>query len=151
MHEIAHKRFCDWFGIPVQKVVYFRFGDPAGYVIHAEPVRYSAVFWIAVGPLIINSIVAVAFAYFASQEIMWGVKWFIFLWMALTLGMCAFPSNHDVQNIAEKSKEMAKRGNPFYLFAYPFVWIIFLANGLRRWGFDLLYAGVLIYFGFYII
>lgn len=148
MHELAHKRFCDLFNIPVYKVRYFRFGNPAGYVVHAEPIKYSAIFWISVGPLVINSIIGISFAYFAAIGTWWTPKWFLFIWIAFCAGLYAFPSNHDVGNIADKSKSLARGGNPLYLLSFPFVWLIYLANALRRWGFDIIYSSALIYLGY---
>lgn len=48
IHEWAHKKFCEWLGILVHKVVYFRFGNPAGYVLHEPPKTYKQTFWISV-------------------------------------------------------------------------------------------------------
>lgn len=67
VHEWAHKKFCDWNGVKVEKVVYFRFGNPAGYVMHEEPKKYNQIFWISAGPLIINSVLTIFLGMFVSS------------------------------------------------------------------------------------
>jgi hypothetical protein len=106
VHELAHKKFCDWFGIPVYKVAYFRFGNPAGYVMHAEPIKYSAVFWIAFGPLVINSAFVVALSYLSSLQPLWTVKFFVFLWLAFCAGLYAFQAITMCKTLRRKAKRL---------------------------------------------
>ncbi|WP_126662401.1 metalloprotease family protein [Haloterrigena salifodinae] len=60
VHELAHKQVCHLVGVPVKEVVYFRFGDPPGYVRHAQPGRYRESFAISVAPFLVNTVVSVA-------------------------------------------------------------------------------------------
>ena len=148
IHEWAHKKFCDWMGVPVHKVVYFRFGNPAGYVLHEQPHQYKQIFWVSVGPLIINSSVALILSYLASQTIYESSFYYLLLWLALSAGMHSFPSDHDMQHIASASKDALKDGGSFlHYFAFPFVWLIWVANKVRFFWFDAIYAIFLIGIG----
>ena len=41
VHEAAHAFFCRKFEAPILEVKYFRFGNPAGYVIHGDPENFK--------------------------------------------------------------------------------------------------------------
>ncbi len=102
VHEFAHKQACDLVGVPVVDVVYFRFGDPAGYVRHAQPERYRESVVVSVAPFLVNTIVAlVAFLSLATLvETSGGIRGassrqiaavLVLGWLGLTIGMHAFP------------------------------------------------------------
>lgn len=152
MHEFAHKKFCDWQGVTVRKASYFRFGETAGYIVHDDPDRISQVFWISIGPLIINTIFALVLSWFAFRvPLIPGnyLKIFLF-WLAFSAGVGAFPSNQDMGNVLDKSKRQAGFfGYAFYILFYPFFALVYLANMLRRFGFDYFYALVLIFGAYY--
>ena len=148
IHELAHKKFCDWTGVPVHKIVYFRLGNPAGYVAHEEPKKYSQTFWISIGPLVINSILAVAFSFIASQYSFGSSMYYLFLWISFSVGMHSFPSDDDMRHVAEASKVSVKNGGSIlYYLAFPLVWLIWIANKLRFFWFDGVYAILLVYVG----
>lgn len=143
VHEWAHKKFCDWNEVKVEKVVYFRFGNPAGYVLHEEPKKYKQVFWVSVGPLIINSILTIFLGIFASSLDSSSNSYLFILWLAISIGMHSFPSDHDAKNILNESKILKDKNKTHYL-AYPFFALIWLANKLSFFWFDAIYAVVLI-------
>ncbi|PLX27139.1 hypothetical protein C0583_04530 [Candidatus Parcubacteria bacterium] len=146
IHEWSHKKFCDWMGVKVSKVVYFRFGNPAGYVLHEEPATYKQTFYISTGPLILNTTMTFLFGYFASQTYFDSTLYWLFLWIAISSGMHAFPSDHDGKHIVSKSKESIKNGGTvIHYLAYPFYWLLWTANKLRFFWFDLIYAVMLVY------
>lgn len=146
IHEWSHKKFCDWMKVKVNKVVYFRFGNPAGYVIHEEPTTYKQTFYISVGPLILNTILTLLFGYIASQTYPGSGLHYILIWIALSIGMHAFPSDHDGRNILARSKkEIKNRGSFIHYLAYPAYWLLWTANKLRFFWFDLIYAIILVY------
>lgn len=155
MHEWAHKKFCDWCGVTVYEVIYFNFrslfairGGPLGYVVYAAPNKFSHAFWISTGPLVVNSMLAVVIGYGASKIAEGISAQLILYWIALSVGMHAFPSNQDAQNVLERSKrEIAKNESKLHYLTYPFYWFICLANGLRRWWVDFTYAAVLVSIG----
>lgn len=150
-HEWAHKKFCDSFGIEVYDVSYFNFqslftqlNSPLGYVVHAEPNRFSHTFWISTAPLIINSILAVAFGYVASRMGDCFFAQVTFYWIAISVGVQAFPSNQDARNVLQQSQmHIANNGSILHFLSYAFFGFICVANGLRRWWIDFLYAAFL--------
>jgi len=148
IHEFAHKKFCDWTHVPVRKVRYFRFGDPAGYVEHDEPDFFYQTFFISVGPLIINSAVAVLLAYLAVRLHPRFDAGVLMLWVGFAAGACAFPSDEDMRHIVDKGSANLRNGGSFlYILSYPFFALIWLANKLRYVYFDFLYAFVLVMVG----
>lgn len=144
MHEWSHKKFCDWTGVPVYKVRYFRIGKVVGMVEHARPSTFGQTFWISSGPLIINSALAVIFSYLASRSIADRAMYSFLIWLALSAGLHAFPSDQDMQHVWEAGK----RGGFFsYILAWPLVKLISIANRLRFFLFDFVYALVLVSLG----
>jgi hypothetical protein len=159
LHEWAHKKFCDLAKVKVHEVVYFNLdfigeNEPAGYVIHERPTTYKQIFLISVGPLIINSLATILLGYlfqilgFNTPETQNSLLAIILAWLALSVGMHAFPSDEDMKHILEASKiELAKGGSKLHYLAFPFVWLISLANKLRAIWFDVFYAGLLMMLG----
>lgn len=141
LHEFAHKKFCDWFNVKVFDVKYFK-SDGGGHVIHERTKNYKAIFWISTGPLIINSIACFLLAllaglFYEGVEI---IFWFL-AWLSLSFGSHSFPSNQDANNVFEESKKRIKEGgNIFHYLSYPFVLIIGLANILRFFWIDFIWA-----------
>ncbi len=147
-HEWAHKKFCNWMRVRVSRVVYFRFGNPAGFVEHEIPSTFRQTFWISVGPLIINTGITMVLSYIAFRANLSDTKFIILLWLAVSIGMNAFPSDHDVKNISGASRQAVRNGGSFlHYLAFPFVWLILLANKLRFFYFDLVYAILLVALG----
>jgi hypothetical protein len=145
VHEWAHKKFCNWNGVKVNKVKYFTFGNPAGYVEHEPTVNFKQTFWISIGPLIINSILVIIFSFLAFRVAVDPRWYWVFLWLAFSIGMHSFPSNHDMKNI---SNEILHGGHILYYLAFPLIWLIWIANFLRLFWFDAVYSLVLIILSF---
>lgn len=143
VHEFAHKFFCDHFGIPILKVCYFRFGNPAGYVIHEEPENVYQHIIISIGPFLINSIVGAIIAFpgalsFLKQGSPSMLGYFL-LWLGVSIAMHAFPSIGDARCIW---KAVWKRRTPLpaRLLGAPIVVLIYLgAIGSAFW-LDLVYG-----------
>lgn len=152
VHEIAHRFFCDLAKVPVYDVRYFKFGNHAGHVIHGEVKGIRNAFLIAIGPLIVNSLLCIILAFpltfplivFGSTEgganNIPGIG--LLLYLSISIGMHAFPSNQDMKNFTNIVKEEKNKGI-LYLIAYPFNLLIKLANLLRFFWFDLVYAVIL--------
>ena len=150
VHEFAHKVACDWIGVPVLEVRYFRLGNPAGYVLHLEPERYRQSFAISVAPFLVNTVLAFAFLVgFATLEAGSGgteaasaatqaATW-ICLWLGLSIGIHAFPSTGDANTLWTRSKAEWRR-SPVVLLGLPVVVLIYVANLLSRLWLDLVYA-----------
>lgn len=148
IHEWAHKKFCDWSNIKVHKVVYFRFGNPAGYVLHDQPQHYRQIFWISIGPLIINSLMVIVLSFISSQVVPESFLQYFLIWVAFSSGMHSFPSDQDMQSVLSSSKDALKRGGSIlHYLSFPFVWLVWIANKLRFLWFDAAYSLILIGLG----
>ena len=150
LHEASHEVFCWLFGVKVYKVVYFQFGsETAGYVNHEVPSRISQLFWISTGPLVGNTIIAILLAHYGFFTAPTYVTKILSLWLAFAIAMHAFPSNADGKNILIDAKEVRKNGGSvMYFLFYPFFGLLWLANFLKFFWFDVGYAILLIWLGF---
>ncbi len=99
VHEFAHALFCRFTGTPVHQVCYFRFGNPAGFVLHEPPATVWKQLWISGGPFVVNTIVGFLIGMLAFLTIPrspeWQVPRFIAGWLAASVAMHAFPSRPD--------------------------------------------------------
>lgn len=132
VHEAAHLLFCRVFGLAVFDVRYFRFGNPAGYVIHEKTDNFTAIFFVSMGPFFINSILCVVFCSAAFLPV-WVLNisdpfGYFFAWLGLSMGMNAFPSTADLKNIWKLAPGKARSGNLLAIVSYPVVALLFLLN-----------------------
>ncbi len=141
LHEWSHKFFCDIAGIPVYEVKYFRLGNPAGYVKHGEITRYRDAFLTTIAPFIINTIFALIMFIVPALNFN-GILNLLFIWLGISFAMHAFPSDGDAKSLWAYSTRVW-RGNLVALIGFPIVGVIFIANLLRIFWFDLIYAGFL--------
>lgn len=144
VHEAAHVLFCKIRKVMVLEVCYFRFGNPAGYVAHGEIKDFTSAFLISVGPLLVNSVLCIVIcfpAYFPMQifEVNTGISIFL-MWIGLSIGMHAFPSNQDARNLMVHAKIAARKGNPLAILSFPLVLLVFIANLLSFFWIDLIYG-----------
>lgn len=100
VHELAHQLFCRWLGVAVLDVCYFRFGNPAGYVVHEPPRTPLQSVLIGVGPFLVNSILGVLIAVPAAIPVfVLGARESplhkLMLWLGISIAMYAFPSTGD--------------------------------------------------------
>jgi hypothetical protein len=142
LHEWAHKFFCDRAGIPVYEVKYFRFGDPAGYVLHGEVDRYRDALLITLAPFIVNTLFAIAMFVVPVLNIDATLK-IPFIWLGLSFAIHAFPSDGDAKSLWAFSKRKWRK-NPIVLLGLPLILLIVLVNLLRFFWFDLIY-GILLF------
>ncbi len=142
-HELGHKLFCDWTGVRVQEVCYFRFGNPAGYVAHEHPRNFKQSFLISVGPFVTGTIFALLF--FLISKIFQTESWIglLFIWIGGSIAMNSFPSSGDAKVLWKETNRHIK-DNFLAVIGYPFALIIWMANALSIIWFDLIYA-VLLY------
>lgn len=144
LHEAAHLLFCRLRKVAVLDVCFFRFGNPAGYVIHEPIGDFTSAFWVAVGPLVVNSALCLAFCLPAliptrvfGQESLVSYFW---IWLGISVGMHAFPSTHDAQGLWAQAKAAVGKGQVLALLAFPLVVLIVLGNLLSVVWFDAFYA-----------
>lgn len=144
VHEIAHRFFCDIVKVSVYRVCYFRVGNPAGYVSHADPKSLKKSFLISIGPLLINTILCaittlpVSFSMYILKTEPTALM-YVLGWLGISIGMHAFPSTEDMENFAASAKNANRKGI-LYFVAYPFMSLVAIANVARIFWFDLFYA-----------
>jgi hypothetical protein len=128
VHEIAHQLFCRIFGVAVLEVCYFRFGNPAGYVLHEHPVNPGQQIWIGIGPFLVNSVIGAVISAPASIQVIQfeagGPVDYFLLWLGVSIAMHAFPSTGDAKTLRTA---VSAAGVPLgvKLVAYPIIAIIF--------------------------
>jgi len=144
VHEAAHVLFCKLRKVAVLKVCYLQFENPPGYVIHENVADFTSNFLISIGPFLVNSFLCVliclpAFIRVRTFE-MGDPLSYALLWLGVSIGMHAFPSNQDASNLLHAAGAAVKRLNPLALLAYPVVIAIYLANLLRFFWLDYIYG-----------
>jgi hypothetical protein len=147
VHEAAHMFFCKLRHVAVLDMCFFRIGNPAGYIIHEEIVDFTTAFLVCVGPLLVNSLLCVIICFPAFMPIsVFHVEHllsYFLLWLGVSIGMHAFPSNQDAQNLLAHAKKAARSFNPLALVSFPLVLLILLANVLSVVWFDYFYGAAL--------
>lgn len=103
VHEYGHLLMCRLTGTRVGEVCYFRFGNPAGYVIHERPTSTWKHILIGFGPLIVNSVFGfllglIASRHFLHRESTQIVGGFL-VWLAVSIAMHSFPSQGDAKSL----------------------------------------------------
>ena len=156
VHEIAHYYFCLLAGTRVHEVVFFRFGHPAGYVVHTAPRRYTAHLLISLGPLLVNSLLSVLLftlvrgLYFDLPPVPWRdydladlYLLAVASWLALSIALQALPSTGDATSLWQATSWHLGQRHVLAIIGVPIVGLIRLANLMRAVFIDWAYAGAL--------
>lgn len=144
VHEFAHQWFCKIFNVSVFKVVYYQFGNPAGYVLHERPRNPLHQILIGLGPFFVNSVLGAVIALPAVINIMklndsTNIFLYLLLWLGVSIAMHSFPSTGDAQGIWEAIKDK-KLSWPLKILFTPLVGLIYVgALGSVIW-LDLIYG-----------
>lgn len=147
VHELAHQIFCYWTGTPVHRVCYFRLGNPAGYVIHGRAPGLWQHILIGVGPFFLNSftglILGFAATYLDHRARGLTPGPLVLYWLAVSIGMHAFPSTGDARSIWSAIWE---KGTPILprLVGTPVVGVIYLGAFGSIFWLDLAYGALLV-------
>lgn len=144
VHEFAHLFFCRLRGVAVFKVCYIRLGNPAGYVVHENTSNFYTTFLVSMGPFFVNTILCLLICIPAYLPI----KYFnidhplsyLLMWLGISIGMHAIPSNQDAKNIYEQAKVKAKERNWLAILSFPIIGLIYLFNILRFFWADVIYG-----------
>jgi hypothetical protein len=103
VHEFGHKLFCHWTSTRVLEVCYFRFGDPAGYVVHEAPSNIWKHILIDIGPFFINTffgfvlgLILIPVEKTYGHGSIFATFWW---WIAMSITVHAFPSLGDASSI----------------------------------------------------
>jgi hypothetical protein len=144
VHEAGHVLFCRLRKVAVLKVCYLRFANPPGYVIHETPGNFTSQFLISVGPFILNTFLCLLICFPAFIRVrtfnMGDGLSYLLLWLGVSIGMHAFPSNQDAKGLWNASRQAIKKLHPLALISFPLVIVIFVANALRIVWADYLYG-----------
>ena len=144
VHEAAHMFFCKLRRVAVFDMCFFRFGNPVGYIVHEEIGDFTSALLVCVGPLLINSILCIIICFPAFMPVReFGIEdplSYFLLWLGVSIGMHAFPSTHDAQNLFQHAKKAAKTLNPLAILSFPLVVLIVLANVLSFFWADYIYG-----------
>jgi len=128
VHELAHVLFCWLLGIRVVKVCLFRFGNPAGYVLHEEPANALQHMLISFGPFTVNTVLGAAVAASATVPLLHFTDPRIsnlLIWLGVSIAMHAFPSTGDAASLWHGI--WSGRGCCLWrLIALPFVVLIYI-------------------------
>lgn len=142
-HEFAHRLFCGLTGTKVHDVCYFRFGNPAGYVVHDSPSSVWRHILIGIGPLLVNTAIGFLIGllifhdYLKRDALVF--LWLALIWLGISIAMHSFPSTGDANTIW---KAVWRREAPLLskLLGTPLVIVIYLgALGSILW-LDLVYG-----------
>jgi hypothetical protein len=143
VHELAHQFFCRFFKVPVFKVVYYQFENPAGYVLHERVNNKFHGIMISVGPFIVNTLVGALIALPASLPVFKfhtaGLFDYLLIYLGVSIAMHAFPSRGDADSIWESMKE---ESTPMWakVIGYPIVGLIYLGSLGSFFWLDLAYG-----------
>ena len=144
IHEMAHQYFCRRARVAIFEVCYFRFGNPAGYVIHEIPKTGSQQVLIGVGPFIINTLLGAVISFPASipalQFEAGSPLDYILIWLGVSIAMHAFPSTGDAKGIW---KTASSSSTPIVVraVAVPIVGLIYVGAVGSFFWLDLIYGG----------
>jgi len=164
VHEFSHQLFCSLSGVKVFKVKYFQLKSPAGYVEHAQPRNFIQAFFISVGPFIFGTILSLLFLWFVvyttknifNHSLILNTYYLILIffafWFGISIAINCFPSSGDARVLLlETNRHVLHHFNPFAIILYPFVFIIKIANFLKRFYFDWIYAIFLLGIAIYVV
>jgi hypothetical protein len=144
VHEMAHLLFCRWRRVAVLEVCYFRFGNPAGYVMHERTEDFTSTFLVSLGPFFINSVLCLLICIPAAIPMRVFDRpdplTYVVAWLGISIGMHAIPSAQDAQNIWDAAKSAARDWHPLAIVSFPLVVLIYIGNALRFFWFDAIYA-----------
>jgi hypothetical protein len=143
VHELAHQLFCRWFKVPVFKVVYFRVGNPAGYVQHEVITNKWQSMVVSVGPFFVNTIMGALIAFPAAMPVF---KFdnaspldYVLIYLGVSIAMHAFPSTGDAKAILNDLKE-AETSILVKIVGYPVIGLIYVGSLGSFFWLDLLYG-----------
>ena len=144
VHEAAHLLFCRLEKLAVFEVVFFRVGNPAGYVLHEMTDNFKSMFLVSMGPFFLNSGLCVLFCSAAfipvwELDVFDPLAYFLY-WLGLSIGMHAFPSNQDMKGLWHLMPQAAKRFNLLAILSFPIVGLVYVLNFARVVWADLLYG-----------
>lgn len=137
---------CRLAGVKVLDVRYFRRDTPSGYVLHEMPKELRTSLGLALGPLVVHTILCMALCLPALAPVQFhessiDAMGLFQLWLGLSIGMHAFPPFRDTNNLWELTRKEAINHGALVRVAFPVLAFIRTAQRLSLLGFDVVYAG----------
>lgn len=141
------RRFClDLMHVPVYEASYFDFAHPTANIAHEKVNNLFKAYVIAVGPFIgcsaLSFLLGLPIALLMSLSAPIGVEHWIIMWIAISIGMHAFPVPDDMDTLHE-----CVRGLGGFNLLLPLSWMMLItvkiARFLRVVWFDAIYAGII--------
>ena len=146
VHEFAHYLFCRWTRTQVLAVCFFRFGNPAGYVVHQLPDAPWKSVAISMGPFLINSVVGMAMAFPGTLKlfVLGSPDWLdmVVVWLGLSVGMHAIPSRGDAKSMWS-SVSGPRAGLVIKILVLPLVGLVYLMSIASIFWADLIYGAAI--------
>lgn len=144
VHEFAHMLFCKMRNVAVLDVKYFQVDNPAGYVIHERTDNFTTTFLISMGPFFVNTLLCLliclpAYMPISYFDVSHPLSYFL-MWLGVSIGMHAIPSNEDANSIWDQAKTEVKTLNLLAILSFPLVIFIYIFNVLRFIWADLAYG-----------
>ncbi len=145
VHEFAHQIFCRLLHIPVFQVVYFRVGNPCGYVEHESSEDPLKVFLTSTGPFFINTLLGlliltpVAIPIIKFREYLNPVN-LLLAWLGFSILMHAFPSTGDAKNMVTQILKNPGVGILPKILSAPVIGLIYVGAFGSIFWLDLIYA-----------
>lgn len=145
VHEFAHQIFCRILRIPVFEVVYFRVGNPCGYVQHEATEDPLKVFLTSTGPFIINSLLGILILTPVAIPILKFHEYtnplnLLLAWVGFSILMHAFPSTGDAKNMVRQILKNEKIGILPKILCAPVIALIYIGAVGSIFWLDLAYA-----------
>lgn len=145
VHELAHQIFCRLFRIPVYEVVYYRTGNPSGYVIHEGVNDPFQVFMTSAGPFFINTLLGMLIVAPASVELLTFQDYrnpltLLLGWLGISILAHAFPSTGDAKVMVERILKNPEVGMGAKILAAPFIGLIYIGAVGSVFWLEFIYA-----------
>ncbi len=144
VHEFAHMLFCRIRKVAVFDACYFRVGNPAGFVVHENTSIFTSTFLISMGPFFVNTLLCLLICLPAYMPIKFfnidhPLSYFL-IWLGVSIGMHAIPSNQDATNVFNQAKERIKDKNILAIVSFPIIGLIYVFNIMRFLWADVIYG-----------
>ena len=68
---------------------------------------------------------------------------YLLLWLGVSIGMHAIPSNQDAKNVYNQAKESIKHKNILAILSFPIIGVIYVFNALRFFWIDVIYGAAI--------
>ena len=145
VHEFAHQIFCRLLRIPVFRVVYFRVGNPCGYVEHEASQDPLKVFLTSTGPFFIHPLLGILLLTPVAVPVLKFREYadplnLPLVWLGFSILMHAFPSTGDAGNMVEQILKNKNVGILPRILSAPVIVLIYLGAFGSIFWLDLVYA-----------